>query len=259
MIVLISPAKSLNFLEGPIKRPYSHPPFLEDSEKLIKKLRRLSRKKIREMMHISENLAQLNADRYARWEPGPVIEGAKQAIFAFRGDVYLGMDADSFSEEDLDYAQDHLRILSGLYGILKPLDLIQPYRLEMGTKLKIGRKNDLYEFWKEKLTAQIQEKLEQDEHKIVFNLASKEYFSSVDFSQLDAEVIEPSFLDWKNGKYKSISFFLKKARGLMTAWIIKHRITSAEDLKSFEADGYAYNEELSAAGNGWVFSRKQED
>lgn len=257
MRILLSPAKTLDFENRTDHSEISHPRFLDDSEKLIRKLRRFSRKKIGELMHISPKLAELNADRYAQWLPGEVHENARPAVFAFKGDVYIGLDIESFSEEDLAFAQEHLRILSGLYGLLKPLDLIQPYRLEMGTKLKVGRKNNLYEFWGDKLTTTLNQELQEDSAPFLINLASNEYYNAIQAKLFEGRIITPNFVDWKNGKYKSISFFLKKARGMMAAWIIKHRIANPEDLASFEMEGYSFNAEMSTE-DAPVFSRKLE-
>ena len=208
-------------------------------------------------MHISPKLAELNADRYAQWLPGEAQINARPAVFAFKGDVYIGLDIESFTEEDIAFAQEHLRILSGLYGLLKPLDLIQAYRLEMGTKLRVGRKNNLYEFWGDKLTQTLNQELEGTSSPFLINLASNEYYSAIQPKSFKGNIITPNFLDWKNGKYKSISFFLKKARGMMAAWIIKHRIQNPEDLMSFEMAGYSYHPEFSSEEDP-VFSRKLE-
>ncbi|MEM7038733.1 MAG: peroxide stress protein YaaA, partial [Bacteroidota bacterium] len=216
----------------------------------------ISRKKLTELMGISKNLAQLNYERYLEWEPEFSPGVAKQAILAFKGDVYLGLDAPSFTEEDFDFAQQHLRILSGLHGLLRPLDLIRPYRLEMGTRLKIRRKKDLYHFWGERLTDKMNETLTEADSNIVINLASKEYFSALQPETLKARIITPSFLDFKNGNYKMISFFAKKARGMMSAYLIKHRITNAEDIKAFDVGGYYFSEERSTEDN-WVFLRDE--
>ncbi len=222
----------------------------------------VSRKKLTELMGISKDLAQLNYERYLSWQPDSDNYrnhpgNAKQALLAFRGDVYLGMEAETFSEEDFAFAQDHLRILSGLYGLLRPLDLIQPYRLEMGTKLPVRRKKNLYQFWGPRLTDKVNEVLADSPSPVLVNLASKEYYSSLQPDGLNARIITPAFLDMKNGQYKMISFFAKKARGMMASWIIRHRLSDPEGLRDFNTGGYAWNEDLSE-GDNWVFTRNEE-
>lgn len=262
MLIVISPAKTLDFETEPSIRDYTQPDFLPDSELLIRKLRTVSRKKLTELMGISKDLAQLNYERYLAWQPDSDSYrnnpgNAKQALLAFRGDVYLGLEAETFSEEDFAFAQDHLRILSGLYGLLRPLDLIQPYRLEMGTKLPVRRKKNLYQFWGSRLTEKVNEVLADSPVPVLVNLASKEYYSSLQPQQVKARIITPSFLDMKNGEYKMISFFAKKARGMMASWIIRHRLTDAEGIRDFKTAGYGWNEELSE-GDHWVFTRNEE-
>ncbi|MAY84037.1 MAG: hypothetical protein CMP59_07885 [Flavobacteriales bacterium] len=258
MIHLLSPAKSLDFDSKLPTEDFSMPQFIEDSEKLINKLRKSSKKKLRELMSISEDLAQLNADRYQSWTgKAELSDESRQAIFAFKGDVYLGLQAlEELSPSDVDYAQSHLLILSGLYGILKPKDLIEPYRLEMGTKLKVGRKDDLYSFWGYKLTAHINEALKHHEEKVVINLASNEYFKAVDPKKVEGKIIHPEFKDAKNGKYKFITFYGKKARGLMSRYLIKNQISNLEDIKGFDLEGYRYNAELSSEDKP-VFTREE--
>ena len=254
MLVVISPAKTLDFETSPTIQDYSVPNFLDDSEKIIKKLRSLSKKKIKELMNISDKLVDLNKARYEQWDRQFSPEHAKQAVLAFKGDVYQGLEAESFSEEDFAFAQKHLRILSGLHGVLKPLDLIRPYRLEMGTKLPVGRRKDLYHFWDTKVTDVLNNDFQDNGAHILVNLASNEYFKVVQPKVLDAEVITPVFKDLKGDQYKVISFFAKKARGMMAAFIIKNKISNVEDIKSFDTDGYIFNADLSH-GNEWVFTR----
>lgn len=210
--------------------------------------------KIKTLMGISPKLAQLNYDRFQNWQLPFSPENAKQAVFAFSGDVYQGLEANTLSENQLGYSQEHLRILSGLYGVLKPLDLIQPYRLEMGTKLPVGREKDLYAFWKQIITSKIEEALFESGSNILVNLASNEYLKSIDIKKLGAGIITPEFKDKKNGAYKMISFFAKKVRGLMTRYIIENEISNTEDLKAFVSGGYMYNAHLSE-GNKLVFTR----
>ncbi|MEM6271948.1 MAG: peroxide stress protein YaaA [Bacteroidota bacterium] len=256
MLIVISPAKTLDFESESTTPVHTQPEFVEDSEKLIRKLRSLSRKKLTEMMGISKDLAQLNYERYLAWEPHFHPGNSKQAVLAFKGDVYIGLDAATLSEEDLAFAQDHLRILSGLYGLLRPLDLMQPYRLEMGTKLPVRRKKNLYDFWGSSLTDKVNLALAEQGIGTLINLASNEYFNVLQPSDIQARIITPTFLDQKNGVYKPISFFLKKARGLMSSYIIRNRLTDPEALKDFNYEGYYYDPERSE-GEQWVFLRDE--
>ena len=263
MLILISPAKTLDFetpakCEGSLR--FSQPAFLSDTTILVKQLRTLSASEIASLMKMSDKLGQLNAERYRTWQPAFDCIDSKQALLAFRGDVYQGLNADSFSLEDFDFAQEHLRILSGLYGVLRPLDLIQPYRLEMGTKLAHSKLkglavDTLYDFWQDKLTKAIEQQLEKLNSSTIINLASNEYFKAVKPKQIAANIITPVFKDWKNGKYKIISFYAKKARGMMSAYIIKNRLQEPEALKSFAEAGYSFNDKLSDNTN-LLFTRQ---
>ncbi len=256
MLFVISPAKSLDYQTPlPIKK-HTKAAFLEDSSQLIAGLKTLSPPQVGSLMGISETLAQLNFQRYQEWKQPFSPRNARQAILAFKGDVYLGLDAYHFTDENFAYAQEHLRILSGLYGLLRPLDLMQPYRLEMGTKYANDRGNDLYAFWGQKITTAINTQLRRLKSKTLINLASNEYFKSVDKKHLDAAIVTPVFKDWKNGKYKIISFFAKKARGRMSAYAIEKGLTSPEQLLEFDWDGYGYDESLSTESD-WVFTRRQ--
>lgn len=254
MLIVISPAKSLDFQTPPTISKYTLPEMLEDSEKLIGRLKKLSPKQISKLMGISANLGELNFQRFQLWQQPFTPENAKQAILAFNGDVYQGLNAASLSEEKLVLAQTRLRILSGLYGVLKPLDLIQPYRLEMGTKLKYYKSKDLYSFWNPAITKKVYEAILESGSSILVNLASNEYFKSIDKKKLKAEIVTPEFRDLKNGSYKMISFFAKKARGLMTRFILENNITDVADLQAFDSDGYIFNPRLSNPGNP-VFTR----
>lgn len=256
MLSVISPAKRLDFETEASFSGFSHPEFLKQSEALINKLRRTSGKQIGSLMNISNDLVQLNKERYDNWSPNHAPSNAKQAILAFQGDVYIGLQANEMDESDLEFAQEHLRILSGLYGVLKPLDLMQPYRLEMGTQLPIRRKKNLYEFWGDQITMKINEAIENSGSDVLVNLASTEYFKAVDKRSINGRIVTPNFLDWKNGKYKPIQFFLKKARGFMLRYIIENRINDAEDLKGFNLEGYVFDESLSEE-NAPVFTRKE--
>jgi cytoplasmic iron level regulating protein YaaA (DUF328/UPF0246 family) len=256
MLVVISPAKSLDY-ETPVKiRKFTQPEFLDDSELLIEQLRRLTPSQVSSLMSISPALGELNQERFEQWQRPFDKANARQALFAFKGDVYLGLDAPAFSSADISFAQKHLRILSGLYGLLRPLDLIQAYRLEMGTSLKTARGASLYDFWEQKITPALNELLLQERKAVLVNLASIEYFRSVKKDQLKAEIISPVFKDYSNGQYKIVSFFAKKARGLMSAYIIKNRLGKAEDLLAFDVAGYRYSEKESKP-NSPVFLRKE--
>ncbi|GAB1258712.1 peroxide stress protein YaaA [Aurantivibrio plasticivorans] len=256
MLIVISPAKTLDY-ETPAKiSDHTTPQFVNDSKKLIAELKHLAPQDISDLMHISDKLGVLNYDRFQQWKPRFTEKNAKQAILAFKGDVYTGLDAESFKANDFKFAQKHLRILSGLYGLLRPLDLMQPYRLEMGTKFKTPYGKDLYEFWGETLTQQLNEDMKGLKSSLLVNLASNEYFKAVKPKHLEGEIVSPVFKDWKNGQYKIISFFAKKARGLMSAYLIKNRIKSSDDLLSFDLDGYQYDPKLSK-DNAPVFTRKQ--
>src|SRR5690606_13037781 len=223
---------------------------------LIEQLRELTPLQIAELMYLSDKLAGLNAARFASWHPDFTLDNAKQALLAFKGDVYTGLQAEDFSEADFEFAQDHLRMLSGLYGILRPLDLMQPYRLEMGTKLPNARGKDLYAFWGERISHWLNDALAAQGDDILLNLASNEYFSAVKRKALNARIIDTEFRDLKNGQYKIISFYAKKARGLMARYVIKERISDIEQLKAFDYQGYYYSAEQSGADK-LVFLRDQ--
>ncbi|MFS4494157.1 peroxide stress protein YaaA [Maribacter sp. 2308TA10-17] len=253
MKIVISPAKSLNFESKLPTEKYSKPDFLEQAEKLNKVLVKKKPKALAQLMHISDNLAQLNWQRNQEFSTPFTTENARPAVFAFNGDVYQGLDAYTISEKKLEKLQDTLRILSGLYGILKPLDLMQPYRLEMGTQLKVGRKKNLYEFWKKDLTDYLNSELEDGE--LFVNLASNEYFGAVDEKALKVPVITPVFKDWKNDKLKVISFFAKKARGSMVRYIIDSNAKTIDDIKGFDLDDYMFSKEHTLKENQPVFIR----
>jgi cytoplasmic iron level regulating protein YaaA (DUF328/UPF0246 family) len=259
MIIVLSPAKSLDYkTPAPVKH-HTLPDFVPDSAELIASLRTLSPPQIADLMKISDPLAQLNFERYASWVEASDITNAKQAIFAFNGDVYEGLDAATLPEPALKYAQHHIRILSGLYGLLKPLDLMQPYRLEMGTRFPNARGRDLYGFWGERLTHALntQISIKGGQRPVLVNLASEEYFKSVKPKLLTVPVITPIFEDWKNGRYKIISFYAKRARGLMARYAAMNQLTDARDLLDFDSDGYVFDPEISNPSS-WIFRRRLE-
>lgn len=256
MLLLISPAKTLDFETPAPTIEYTQADFLKQSKQLISELRALAPHDISTLMNISDKLGLLNFDRFAAWKTPFKPANAKPALFAFQGDVYTGMSAERFSPEDIQFAQQHLRILSGLYGLLRPLDLIQAYRLEMGTGFANSRGKNLYEFWGETITQAINKQLKALSSTWVINLASNEYFSAVKPKLLNANIITPVFKDKKNGQYKIISFFAKKARGMMSAYIIQNRISDPEAIKAFNVAGYSFNPALSK-GNDWVFTREE--
>lgn len=248
MLILISPAKTLD-METParVSEP-SQPGFLDESEKLVRTLRRYRKGKLGQMMSISEPLAELNVKRFDEWQVPFDVENARPAIQAFRGDVYVGLDADTLNKRDLAYAQKHLRILSGLYGVLRPFDLIQAYRLEMGTALKTRKGKNLYDFWGGQLTNHLNDELSVSKQPSVVNLASNEYFKSIKPDQLTGSLISPVFKDEKNGKYKIISFFAKKARGAMARHLIHSRAKNKDAVLNFDALGYQYSADESSEG-----------
>ena len=252
MKIVISPAKSLDF-ESPLPtQQHTGALFLKQANTIQKVLHKKKPKQLSELMDISDKLADLNWQRNQAWQTPFTMENARQAIFAFNGDVYLGMDVQSLPTEKLNVLQDKLRILSGLYGVLKPLDLMMPYRLEMGTKIAVGTSANLYAFWKPIIIKSLNEELQKGE--LFVNLASTEYFEAVDTKALKVPVITPEFRDYKDGKLKMISFFAKKARGMMVRYIINTNAETIEDLKGFNYDGYAFDANLSK-GSTLVFTR----
>lgn len=253
MLILISPAKTLDYDTPPTTQTHSLPGFLEHSSELISQLAELSVQEVADLMKLSDKLASLNVARFGDWRETFDFTNAKQAVLAFKGDVYTGLDAETLTPEQLDYAQAHLRILSGLYGVLKPLDLMQPYRLEMGTKLVNRRGKDLYQFWGNILTVAINEELASHQGVLV-NLASNEYFKAIKAKQIQGQIITPVFKDWKSGQYKIISFYAKKARGLMARYILENQIESPEQLQNFDSEGYCFSPSMSE-GNTLVFTR----
>jgi cytoplasmic iron level regulating protein YaaA (DUF328/UPF0246 family) len=247
MLLLVSPAKDLDFQPLAQPLPVTQPDMLAQSQQLAEICKTLTPADLSSLMHISDKLAGLNAARFAQWQLPFTEDNAKAALFAFNGDVYQGLDAASLTADDIAFAQQHLRILSGLYGVLRPLDLMQPYRLEMGTKLANLHGKDLYAFWQNSITEQLNQQLSVLQTEVVVNLASQEYFKAVKPKLLQGRLISPVFKDFKNGQYKIISFFAKKARGLMARYVIEKRLTTAEQLKGFDLAGYQYSAEQSSA------------
>ncbi len=257
MLIVISPAKTLDFDPAPKKLKYTQPAMLEQSEELINILTTKSPADIEKLMKISPKLAEMNTERYHTWSRPFSQDNAKQAMLAFKGDVYTGLEAENFSEKEFDYAQDHIRILSGLYGVLRPLDLMQAYRLEMGIKLENPEGKNLYEFWGNSITQQINRQLQSIDSKTLLNLASNEYFKSIKAKEVEADIVTPIFKDWKNGQYKIISFYAKKARGVMSAWVVQNQVEELDALLEFSQTGYEYSPNDSDALNP-VFIRKLE-
>ena len=249
MLTVISPAKTLDYDTPPVTERFTLPQYLDHSQALISQLRDLSPAQISELMHLSDKLAGLNAARFGSWSADFTPDNAKQALLAFKGDVYTGLDAESLSEDDFSYAQDHLRMLSGLHGLLRPLDLMQPYRLEMGTKLANPRGKDLYAFWDTRISEWLNQALAEQGDDVLLNLASNEYFSAVKRTALNARIINTEFKDQKNGQYKIISFYAKKARGMMSRFVIEERINDPAKLKQFDVQGYRFNAEQSKPDN----------
>ena len=256
MLIVISPAKTLDYETVPKTKVFTTPDYLGRSQQLINRLRNFSSLDISDLMKVSAKIADLNFDRYESWKKPFTVKNAKQAILAFKGDVYTGLDAESFKADDFKFAQNHLRVLSGLYGLLRPLDLMQPYRLEMGTKLKTDIGKNLYEFWGSDITQGLNKQLKKIKSDYLINLASNEYFKSVKAKELNAEIITPAFKEFKNGEYKMIGIYAKKARGMLSRYIIQNKLSDPEDIKSFNEDGYRFNKTLSK-GNSFVFTRKQ--
>lgn len=248
MLLVLSPAKTLDF-ETPCEQEITYPRFKKETLELIGVLKEKTPDEIKELMDISENLAELNVSRYKRFRKAKLPKISKQAVYAFKGDVYVGLEAEELSDEEILYAQNHVRILSGLYGLLRPLDLIQPYRLEMGTRLAFDDYTTLYNYWADKIVKEVMKDLKKQGDKVLINLASHEYFKAIDRPALKANVVNVEFKDFKNGEYKIISFFAKKARGLMAQYIIRNRINHPEGLKEFNHEGYWFDEANSDANN----------
>ncbi|WP_194090403.1 peroxide stress protein YaaA [Vibrio hibernica] len=257
MLILVSPAKTLDYDSPLSTQNHTLPEFVEHSAELIDVCRKLTPNDISSLMKVSDKIAGLNVARFEQWRPTFDFDNARQAIFAFKGDVYTGLDAESLSDTNLEFAQSHLRMLSGLYGLLKPLDLMQPYRLEMGTRLANGRGTNLYQFWGDIITDAVNQALAAQGDSTVINLASNEYFKAVKPKKVDGTIITPVFKDCKNGTYKVISFYAKKARGMMARYIIENEVNTLEQLKQFDISGYYFVKAESTATE-LVFKREEQ-
>lgn len=258
MLTVVSPAKSLDYASPVKTKKHTEPAFLNEAEQLVERLRTLKPLELSSLMNISDTLAKENFERFGSWQRPFNLKNARQAIYAFKGDVYLGLKAEEFGTADLNFAQKHLRILSGLYGVLRPLDLMQAYRLEMGRQIAVNGSKNLYDFWGSKITDVINSELADQSYKrkVLINLASNEYFNAVQSPALIGEIITPQFKDWSGGEYRVLSFFAKKARGEMAAFIIKNKINAPNKLKEFDVDGYQFCK-VDSSSSKLVFKRKQ--
>ena len=258
MLIVISPAKTLDFSTLPGTKKYTQARFLEESNELVESLEKLDISELKSLMSISEKLAVLNSERFKSWHTPFTPDNAKQAIFAFQGDVYTGLNVSELDNKAITYLQNNLLILSGLYGLLRPLDLMQAYRLEMGTRLETPKGSTLYQFWDNKITDTLNTQLKKQKDPFLVNLASNEYSKSIKMKQINADIITPVFKDYKNGQYKIISFLAKKARGAMVNFLATEDINNSADIKQFNAGGYAYQADLSSSSE-WVFTRNKEE
>ncbi len=256
MIITLSPSKGQDFVEPPLTKKYSRPCDLNNTEILAKELKKLTLADIKSLMTVSDKIARLNTERVKRFTTPFTTKNAKQALFAFKGDVYTGLELTQYTEDDFSFAQSHLRILSGLYGCLRPLDLIQPYRLEMKTKLANPRGDNLYQFWGNRITEQLNKELKKQPVPVLVNLASKEYFKSIKPALLEGEILDINFKETQAGKTRIVAIFAKRARGMMADYIIRNRIESPEDMKKFKLGGYKFNKKLSN-DKQWTFERPQ--
>jgi cytoplasmic iron level regulating protein YaaA (DUF328/UPF0246 family) len=257
MLIVVSPAKTLDYESPLATEKHTQPDFISQASQLIAVCKKLKPSDIASLMKVSDKIASLNVARFAQWQKTFTTENSRQAILAFKGDVYAGLEAESFSDADFDYAQQHFRMLSGLYGLLKPLDLMQPYRLEMGTKLENKKGSNLYHFWGESITKKINKDMKDNGDELLVNLASNEYFKAVKPKLVKGTVITPVFKDCKNGQYKVISFFAKKARGMMAKYLIQNQVKTVEALKEFDMAGYYFAAEESTATE-LVFKREEQ-
>ena len=256
MIIVISPAKTVDFETPAETAKFTQPDFLTESNTLVREMRHYSHNDIKKLMSVSDKIADLNVARFKQFKTPFTTKNAKQAALAFKGDVYTGLNIDDFNSKDLDFAQKHLRILSGLYGLLRPLDLMQAYRLEMGLKLPVKKAKNLYEFWDNKITDKLNSEFKKQKENTLINLASNEYFKVIQKKNLEGTIITPAFKEARDDGFKMIGIYAKKARGMMSRYIIKNRIKNPQEIKTFNLDGYKFNKKLSSENN-WVFTRKQ--
>jgi len=256
MLTVISPAKTLDFESPALTDQFTQPAHLHQSRKLMRHLRKKSSSDLSKLMNVSSAIADLNVARNKRWKTPFKPENAKQALFAFKGDVYIGLDADSMNSDNIQFAQNHLRMLSGLYGLLRPLDLMQPYRLEMGSRLITDQGSNLYQFWDMRITKALNSELKTINSKVLLNLASSEYFKAVRPKSIRGRIVTPVFMDYHQGEYQMIGFFAKKARGSMARYIIDRQINEVDEIKNFNREGYIYSPSLSNEAE-WVFTRRQ--
>ena len=256
MLTVISPAKTLDYESPALTTEFTQPAHLHQSRKLVRRLRKLNSPDLSKLMGVSSSIADLNYERFRRWKTPFKPENAKQALFAFKGDVYLGLKAETMSSDNINFAQNHLRMLSGLYGVLRPLDLMQPYRLEMGTALGTDQGRNLYQFWDKRITRTLNAEMKSIGTDILVNLASIEYFKSVKPKSIRGRIVTPVFKDYKDGEYQIIGFFAKKARGLMSRYIIDNEIKQVDEIRGFSDEGYTYDPSMSN-DQEWVFTRRQ--
>jgi cytoplasmic iron level regulating protein YaaA (DUF328/UPF0246 family) len=255
MLIILSPSKTLDVTSSGLTSIHSQPLFVREAAELVRYLKRLSGSQLEEMMKISSKLAWLNQERFALWHPEFTTANSNPAIFSYKGEVYHGLDVQTLSGKAVEFSQQHLRILSALYGVLRPLDLIQPYRLEMGTSIQFGKYPDLYHFWRQKITRQLGIDLRDSGSNLLINVASQEYHSCIDLKKLKAKIVTPQFLEYRNDDYKMITIYAKKARGMMTRYILEYEVDCEEDLQGFDSDGYHFHGHLSKPG--WpVFVRQ---
>jgi len=258
MIILLNSSKTLEFQQKTHISKHTDPEYAKDADLLVQELRKLSASEFSKLMKTSEKLTKLNIERFASWQTHMKGSNTKQALLAFRGDIYSGMEVDNYKIKDFEFAQNHVRILSGLYGILRPLDLIQPYRLEMAAKLATTRGKDMYQFWGTKINESVSKLLKREKSGVLVNLCSMEYFKSTKPASLDAKIITPLFKEHRDGSYRFVTLYAKKARGVMCNYIIRNRLKAVNDLKSFNVEGYRFNKKLSS-DNAWVFTRGESD
>jgi len=254
MIIILSPSKTMNFEDQVTATKYSSPVFQREAQTLVQTLQQFKPEDIKKLMDVNDKIAELNYQRFQEFDLSFTPSSGRQALLAYRGDVYAGLDIANYSEQDLKFAQEQVRIISGLYGLVRALDVIQPYRLEMSNKLENPQGKDLYTFWGHKITDQIRKELQEHQNQILVNLASNEYYKAIDQDQFKQQLVTPVFKEYKDGKYKTIAIYAKKARGMMTDYIIQNKIEDPEGIKGFDYEGYQFNADLSS-DREWTFTR----